>query len=72
MGGKRASVEEELEHPQGVQPWGNYLFTQGRDTRSEGAFREHSLNASMADHNWLPSRGCSWNVDVPLLFAERF
>ena len=39
MGGKRAATVEGLQHPQGVQPWGNYLFTQGRDTRNEGAFR---------------------------------
>lgn len=69
MGGTRASVEKGLQHPQGVQPWGNYLFTQGRDTRNEGAFR---LNASMADHDWLPSRGSSMDFDVATLTAERF
>lgn len=25
-----------LQHPNGVQPWGNYLFAQGKDTRNEG------------------------------------
>lgn len=38
MGGTRAAVEGALHHPQGVQPWGNYLFAQGRDTRNEGGF----------------------------------
>ena len=36
MGGKRAAAGNGLQHPQGVQPWGNYLFAQGRDTRNEG------------------------------------
>lgn len=29
-------TEPSLQHPNGVQPWGNYLFAQGRDTRNQG------------------------------------
>ncbi|KAL3149040.1 hypothetical protein ABBQ32_001885 [Trebouxia sp. C0010 RCD-2024] len=44
MGGTRAAVEGALHHPQGVQPWGNYLFAQGRDTRNEGLGRLRVLD----------------------------
>lgn len=72
MGGKKASVEEGLQHPQGVQPWGNYLFLPGRDTRNEGAVKEHSLNPSMAEHDWLAVYGCSLDIDAPTPSAVGF
>ena len=39
MGAGRAAVQVNCQHPQGVQPWGNYLFAQSRDTRNEGTCR---------------------------------
>lgn len=36
MGAGRAAVQTNCQHPLGVQPWGNYLFAQSKDTRNEG------------------------------------
>lgn len=36
MGIAKHAGAQTLQHPAGVQPWGNYLFAQGKDVRNEG------------------------------------
>jgi len=36
MGASKAPAPHATQHPHNVQPWGNYLFAQGKDTRNAG------------------------------------
>ena len=36
MGASKDPAPNATQHPHNVQPWGNYLFAQGKDTRNAG------------------------------------
>ncbi|DBA74434.1 TPA: hypothetical protein ACH3X1_011187 [Trebouxia sp. C0004] len=44
MGSPKAPVSQATQHPHNVQPWGNYLFAQGKDTRNAGLGRLRALD----------------------------
>ena len=48
MGALKAPVLQASQHPNNVQPWGNYLFAQGKDVRNAGVKKAYLVfNVSM-------------------------
>jgi hypothetical protein len=59
MGASKAPVSQATQHPHNVQPWGNYLFAQGKDTRNAGERATQASQGKTISFSMLASKSAN-------------